>query len=97
MNIKNLTGNILQFKEERAQKLFRQVKEAGHIALGSVKLQAQDPSTYTVAVIAGTIQGLKYEGNFKRGVKAGAAMYVTMMGTNAIYNIIRNMDDIKNA
>lgn len=88
------TQNISSEKEEKRFKLRRQAKRIREIAVGSLIVQAQAPGTYTVSLTVGLIQGLKGEGGFKRGIKAGLMTYSIVLGTNVVFNLAKNIDDV---
>jgi hypothetical protein len=69
----------------------------GKIAKRSTRVMLEDGKTYSLAVGIGLVQGLKYNGSFKRGAKAGAATMGVMVGANIIQNIVINLDEIKRA
>jgi hypothetical protein len=67
------------------------------IAKGSTIAVLEDSKSYTLAAGVGLMQGLKYNGSFKRGIKAGTATMGAMVGVNIIQNIVVNLDEIKKA
>lgn len=85
----------LQMNKEMVEKLKRKGLVACDIAISSAMKQMADPATAKVAVGIGLYQGLKYRGNFKRGLKAGLVTYGVMAGFNAIGNVAEKWDDIK--
>lgn len=58
--------------------------------------QLKNEDTYIMSAMVGLYQGLKYNGNLVRGVKAGVATAVTISVVNGIMNTIQNIDKIKN-
>lgn len=80
---------------EMVGKLKRCGLKAGDIALSAAMTQIGDRATAQIAIGAGIMQGLKYRGNFKRGIKAGLVTYGVIAGTNAIMNVASNWDVIK--
>lgn len=78
-------------------KLQRQAMIIKEITIGSVKLVVEDERSYALAGTVGLIQGLKYNGSVKRGIKAGTATMGVMVGVNIIRNIVGNYEEIKNA
>ncbi len=81
--------------EEMVEDFKRKGKVACTIAVGAAIKQMGDRSTVKWALGIGLIQGLKYSGNFKRGVKAGLATYGAIAGANAVMNVAVNWDTIK--
>lgn len=82
---------------KKGGKIRRQVDMIKQISIGSIKIQAQDKITCSISVSAGIIQGLKYEGSFKRGIKAGVAVYAVIIGSAVVLNLSKNIEAIKNA
>lgn len=85
----------ITFNKETVEKLAKKGKAAGDIALSSAMRQISNQQTLNVAVGVGLIQGLKYNGNFKRGVKAGLVTVGVYAGMNAVTNVAENWDYIK--
>lgn len=83
----NLKGNKLQ----------RQATLIKEIVVSSARVVLEDEKTYALAGTIGLMQGLKYNGSFKRGIKGGLATMGVMVGANAVRNIVSNIDEIKNA
>lgn len=73
------------------------VNLVGQIVKQSTRVMLEDGKTYSLAVGVGLVQGLKYNGSFKRGAKAGVATMGVMVGANIIQNIVINLDEIKKA
>ncbi len=84
-------------KKEKKEKLKRQAKVLGGIVVDSVKAQLSTEGTYTTAAGIGLIQGFKYGGSLKRGVKAGAVVVGVLVGINVVGNVVEKWDYIKNA
>ena len=57
--------------------------------------QLKDNDTYVISVIAGLSQGLKYNGNFTRGVKTAVTVGLTIAAANGVYNVFLNAEKIK--
>lgn len=57
--------------------------------------QLKQEDTLIMSVGAGLYQGLKYTGNFKRGLKTAVTVAVVLASVNGIQNVITNMDKIK--
>lgn len=57
--------------------------------------QLKHPYTINAAAVIGLLQGLKYNGNFKRGVTAGLATVLVFMTANGLYNVVINFDSKK--
>jgi hypothetical protein len=81
----------------KGNKLQRQAKVIGSIAAQSARVILEDEKSYALAGTVGLIQGLKYNGSIKRGMKAGVATMSVMVGANIIQNLVHNIDVIKNA
>lgn len=69
----------------------------GKIVNDSTRVIMEDSRTYTLAIGVGLVHGLKYNGSFKRGVKAGASTVGAMVGANIIQNVVLNLEEIKEA
>lgn len=82
---------------EGKNKLQRQATVIKEIALSSAKVILEDEKVYALAGTVGLVQGLKYNGSFKRGAKAGLATMGVMIGANIVRNIVSNIDVIKEA
>lgn len=83
----NLKGNKIQ---RQAQLIFNIAKESSKVVL-------EDDKVYVLAGTIGLVQGLKYNGSFIRGTRAGVATMGAVIGTNIVRNIVVNIDEIKNA
>ena len=68
---------------------------AGEVFYYSAKSQMMKESTIGMAAMVGLGQGLKYNGNFKNGVKCGIATLLVLSGINGITNVVENYDKIK--
>jgi hypothetical protein len=84
-------------KRNREAKFKRQVELVKTIVVESAVAQMQDVRTFQWAAGIGLYQGLKYRGSLRAGMKAGIASVAVITGCNAVSNIIRNIDNIKNA
>lgn len=73
----------------------RKAEIVGRIAMNSAMSQLSEGSTYSWALGAGLIQGLKYNGSLKRGIKAGLATMGVVVAANVVRNIALNWDTIK--
>lgn len=91
------TQEIRSEREETSLKFKRQVRRIREISIGSLMVQAQAPGTYTVALTVGLVRGLRSESTFKSGMKAGLVTYGVVLGTNVVFNLAKNIDDIVNA
>lgn len=81
-------------KEEKFKKKAELIKD---IAITRATSQMQDSRTLAIAAGVGLIQGLKYGGSLKRGIKAWAATTTVLVGSNIVSGIIDNIDEIKKA
>lgn len=59
--------------------------------------QIIEPSTIGFAVTAGVVQGLKYSGNFQRGIKTGLAVAGVFGTINGVMTIANNWELIRSA
>ena len=82
---------------EKVENLKRKGTLAADIAVGAAMKQMGDQSTVMWAVGIGLVQGLKYNGSLKRGIKAGLATYGAIAGANAVMNVANNWDKVKRA
>ncbi len=57
----------------------------------------ENTNTWAVAVTVGFYQGLKYNGNFKNGLAAGAVTLVTLATIDGIRTVILNRDMLAKA
>lgn len=90
----DLNEERVAMKTERFKRKANVVKE---IAKDSVLSVLKDENIHMISAGIGLVQGLKYSGSFKRGIKAGLATYGTMVATNVVYNIARRYDEIDRA
>ena len=67
------------------------------IAKLSVSSQVRDVKAHTSAATVGLVQGLKYNGDLKRGIKAALVTEVVYLGTRLTNNIVTNWEVIKDA
>lgn len=81
----------------RVDALKRKGAKAIDIAVSGAMKQASDKGTIQLAVGVGFIQGLKYNGNLVRGMKAGAVTVGVLAGVNAAANVAHNWEVIKKA
>ena len=56
--------------------------------------QVCDESAVSIGLATGFYQGLKYNGNFKRGLKAGVVTIGVIGAANGVVNVIKNWDTI---
>ena len=84
-------------KNPKRDKLKRQIRNARIIALASVGKQLTAGHTYSAAATVGIVQGMKYGGNFKRGIKAGLVTVGVLCTVNAVANVADKWEDIKNS
>lgn len=89
-----ITINIDKEKEE---KLVSKAKVIGDIAIKAAVRTLREENTYKWAGGIGLWQGLKYRGDFNRGIKAGLTTAGVLVAMNVIANVANQYDDIKNA
>lgn len=86
---------VEQIKEEvRTSAYFKTAKDVKNIFVDSAMKQISDENTIMLAAIIGLSQGLKYNGNLKRGVKAGAATLMVLGSVNGVANVLKNAEII---
>lgn len=88
---------IIREFDINGNKLKRQATIIKEIAYVSTKAVLEDSRAYTVAGSIGLMQGLKYNGSFKRGTKAGLATMGVVIGAQIAQNLVKNIEVIKNA
>ena len=76
--------------DEQLHKLELGVKVFAYSALN----QAVATETLVVSGLVGLKQGLKYTGDFNRGLKAGLATTAVISGIAGIRNVVDNMETI---
>lgn len=82
-------------KKETVEKLKRQGLKAGDIAVSAAMNTISSDNSLRVSVGVGLLQGLKYRGNLKRGIKAGVATMGVMVGIDIVTNVASNWEIIK--
>ena len=70
------------------------VKFVGLVFAHGAKHQLKQEWVYGMAAVVALSQGLKYTGDFKRGIIGGAAVLGTLAVMNGIYNVVDNWDKI---
>lgn len=85
----------LTITNEMVENIKRKGAVMGNIALNAAMKQMADKSGVQLAVGVGLVQGLKYRGNLKRGIKAGLVTYGMMAGINAVVNVADKWDIIQ--
>lgn len=90
----DLNQERVAMKKERLGRKADKVKE---IAKDSVIAVLRDENVHLISAGVGLMQGLKYSGNLKRGIKAGLATYGTIAASNIVYSIARRYDEIDRA
>lgn len=83
--------------KEKGNKLKRQAKMIGDMIILNTTILMEDKRTHAIAVGIGLMQGLKYRGSFKNGVKAGLATYGALIAAQTIQNVVQERDEIKKA
>lgn len=73
------------------------LKIGGKLFLEGFRAQATDESTAGVAIAGGLWQGMKYKGDLKKGLKAGAVIELSLCVGNGIRNVVRNYGKAKRA
>ena len=74
-----------------------QIKVGTEIFTKSAILQLKQTETATAIVTIGITQGLKYNGDVKRGIKSGVAVGAVAGCYSGILNVVNNWDTIKAA
>lgn len=67
----------------------------GGVILESIHKQLVAPETYGIAVAIGLAQGLRYNEDVKRGVKAGLYTVGFIVGTNVVFNVANNLSVLR--
>lgn len=80
---------------EMVEKLKRQGIKVADIAVTSAMNTIANNNSLKVSVGVGLMQGLKYRGNFKRGVKAGVTTMGVLVGIDVVTNVAGNWELIK--
>lgn len=80
--------------KETVEKLKRRGLVAADVAISAAMKQMADEKTVIWSAGIGLIQGLKYNGSLKRGIKAGLTAHGVIGGVNAMWNVARNWDKI---
>ena len=70
------------------------VKMAGQVFYHSAKVALKKEEIYSIALVVGIYQGLKYNGSLKRGIKGGAAVLGGYALLNGVMNVIKSTDGI---
>lgn len=70
-------------------------KMAGKLFVAGAVKQLTDDSTLVTAVTVGLYQGMKYTGNAKRGLIAGAVTAGAISAVNGAATLIKNQEVIK--
>lgn len=84
-------------ENETVEVLKRKLGAIGSIAKDGTMLLMEDKRTHAFAIGIGLMQGLKYKGSLKLGVKGGIAAYGALILANTIQNVVNNRDVIKKA
>lgn len=87
----------MEFKKMKMEKFDGKLRIIKGIAVQSTKAILEDSKAYTLAGGVGLYQGLKYNGNMARGMKAGLATMGVLIGSNIVQNIVHNLEEIKKA
>lgn len=75
--------------------IMSKIKNAGKVFVGTFGKQIVTSETLTTSAAIGILQGLKYKGDFKRGIVAGVGSLVTQGVISGIVNVAQNWDSIK--
>ena len=79
------------------KKFVRKAKLIGYIFGKGFACQMAETNTFGAAATIGLYQGLKYNGNLVRGLKASGATLVVICAANGARMIFHNIDAIKEA
>ena len=82
-------------QEEAINRLKNKGYAIGRIAVAGAMKQVADEGTLMLGVTVGLMQGLKYNGDFKRGVKAGVTTVAVVAGVNGIRNVANQWEFIR--
>lgn len=58
--------------------------------------QLKSEDTFVIGIGVGLYQGLKYNGNLARGVKAGISTMLVLSAATGVMNVMQNWDKLKN-
>lgn len=71
------------------------IQAIGVTFIGGAKSQLKQEWVYSMAVVVGLSQGLKYTGSLKRGIIGGAATLGAIAVANGVYNVVSYWDELK--
>ena len=77
--------------------VFKKALLAEKVFIQGAKEIALNSSAVTAGAAIGISQGLKYNGDFKRGVKSGVVTYGSLCVVGGLYNLAMNAKQIKKA
>ena len=87
---------FVNFKKEDS-KLTRRAKIINKIVTSRSEAVLTKPDNYVWAGAVGLIQGLKYKGDLKTGIKGAVGGLSTILAVDVLANIAVNKDEIKDA
>lgn len=85
------------YNKMKVDALKRKGVKAIDIAVNSAMGTISHDGTFKLAATVGLVQGLKYSGNFNRGIKAGVTTMAVMVSIDVVRNVANNWEVIKNA
>ena len=87
--------DVKDVKKEGFDKLKKRVKVTGKLFKDGFVEQVTDPKTITSSALVGIQQGMKYTGDVRRGLKAGAVTLWVLGAVNGTVNVLVNASKIK--
>ena len=87
--------DVKDVKKEGFDKLKKRVKVTGKLFKDCFVFQVTDPKTITSSALVGIQQGMKYTGDVRRGLKAGAVTLGVLGAVNGTVNVLVNASKIK--
>ena len=82
-------------EKEKIESLKRKALVVKDLSVASAMEQLRNPKTITYAAAACLYHGLKYNGSFKRGIRAGLATMGAFVGAKVVTDLLQHGDEIK--
>lgn len=86
---------VIEMKETYKSTYRGKIAKATELFIDGAKIGMTDETNIMTALTLGLIQGLKYKGSFKRGVKATYTGMMMMGVGNGIVCVVKNWDKVK--